>query len=121
MPKVPPPKHFEVDSQPYGHTVFVRLRGEFDLAAEPHFDHAVATIEESARQIVVDLTELSFIDSTGLRALLRMWERSRTDGHDLAFVPGNDQVRHAMELTGINGVLPIVTEPPVAPVPSYPD
>jgi anti-sigma B factor antagonist len=108
--QVQPPKHFTVDSQQYGDTVFLRLSGEFDLAAEEFFEQAVEELSQDARSIVVDLSALAFIDSSGLRALLRMWERSRSDGLDLAVVPGAAQVRHTMELTGMDRVLPVVTE-----------
>ena len=110
MSQVPRPKHFEIDSQEYGDTVFMRLSGEFDMAAEAHFDHTLDRLQQVARSIVVDLSNLTFIDSSGLRALLRAWELARTDGHDLAVIPGTEQVRHTMELTGLDRVLPIAAD-----------
>jgi anti-sigma B factor antagonist len=112
MPDRTPPKHFEIEAQQYGDTIFVRLSGEFDLAADEYFHHTVDAGLRTARGIVLDLTGLTFIDSTGLSAVLQVWERAREDGYDLAVVPGSDQVRHTMELTGLESVLPIVTEPP---------
>ena len=107
-----PPKHFAVESQQYGDTVFLRLTGEFDLGAEEFFERTVDQLSREARSLVVDLSSLEFIDSSGLRALLRMWERSRADGFDVAVVPGAEQVRHSMALTGMDRVLPVVTEVP---------
>jgi anti-anti-sigma factor len=112
MAQVRPPQHLQIDTRQHGDTVLVRLSGEFDLAAEELFDRTLDELSRSARAIVLDLRELGFIDSSGLRALLRAWERSRTDGHDLTFVPGDGQVRHTMELTGLDAVLPMVAEPP---------
>jgi anti-anti-sigma factor len=112
MSQAPPPKHFTIDPEQYGDTLFVRLSGEFDLAAEHHFDRTVEALSQDARTIVVDLSTLTFIDSSGLRALLRLWEHSRRDGFDLAVVPGAEQIRRAMELTGVDRVLPLVAESP---------
>ena len=114
MPQVP--KHFQLEPQQSGDTVVVRLGGEFDVAAEEYFDRIVERLAADAKTVVLDLRELSFIDSSGLRALLRAWKRSQLEGASLAIVPGNGQVRHAMELTGADEVLPIVAEAPlVAP------
>jgi anti-anti-sigma factor len=112
MPQVPPPQHFSIESHQYGDTILVRLSGEFDLATEQHFDRTVESLSLDARSIVVDLSDVTFIDSSGLRSLLRAWERARTDGHDLVVVPGPDQVRQTMELTGVDSVLPIAEEIP---------
>jgi len=107
------PKHFQLEPEHYGDTVVVRLGGEFDVAAEEHFDRVVERMAAEAKTIVLDLSELSFIDSTGLRALLRTWKRSQEDGGSLALVPGNGQVRNTMRLTGADEVLPLVAELPL--------
>jgi len=111
MPQVP--KHFQLEPQQHGDTIVVRLGGEFDLAAEEYFDRVVERLAAEAKTVVVDLSKLSFIDSSGLRALLRAWKRSQLDGASLAIVPGNGQVRHTMELTGADEMLPIVAEAPL--------
>jgi anti-anti-sigma factor len=116
MSQVPRPKHFEIDPQQYGDTVLLRLSGEFDLAGEALFDHALTGLPQTARKIVVDLSGLTFIDSSGLRALLGAWRRARSDGFDLAVIPGTDQVRNTMELTGVDRVLPIATDAPTGAV-----
>jgi anti-anti-sigma factor len=108
--QVPPPKHFEIESDQHGETVFLRLRGEFDLAGEQHFDSTVDRLALGAKILVVDLSGLTFIDSSGLRSLLRLWEHSRTEGVDLAVIRGDEQVQHTMKLTGLDAVLPFVDE-----------
>jgi anti-anti-sigma factor len=111
MPQVP--KHFQLEQQQYGDTVVVRLGGEFDVAAEEYFDRIVERLAAEAKAVVLDLSELSFIDSSGLRALLRAWKRSQEDGGSLAIVSGNGQVRNTMRLTGADEVLPLVAELPL--------
>jgi anti-anti-sigma factor len=111
MPQVP--KHFQLEQQQYGDTVVVRLGGEFDVAAEEYFDRIVERLVAEAKAVVLDLSELSFIDSSGLRALLRAWKRSQEDGGSLTIVSGNGQVRNTMRLTGADEVLPLVAELPL--------
>jgi len=113
-----PPKHFTLEPERDGDTVFVRLGGEFDLAAERYFEHTAGALGQAAQKIVVDLSGLTFIDSSGMRALLRLWKTTREDGLDLAIVPGSAQVRHTMELTGVDRVLPIVKEAPPGATPT---
>jgi anti-anti-sigma factor len=107
------PDRFTLEPACYGETVFVRLAGEFDMAAEAQFDETVARLCADASTVVVDLSGLTFVDSSGLRSLLRVWQRARDDGFDLAVVPGNGQVRRTMELAGVDSVLPIVTDRPL--------
>ena len=50
----------------------LRLRGEFDVAGEPAFEDALAVVTAANPQsLVVDVTELQFIGSTGLRGLVK--------------------------------------------------
>lgn len=108
------PRHFQIESRHSGEAVVVRLGGEFDVACEEHFDRIVAALAAESKTLVVDLSELSFIDSSGLRALLRAWKRCEADGASLTVVPGTGQVRQAMALTGADEVLPIVAEAPLS-------
>lgn len=72
------PPRFEVTAQPdpeRGGTL-LRLSGELDLVSEPAFEQALAAVE--AQPVRIDLSELAFMDSTGLRALLSA-ARARED------------------------------------------
>jgi anti-sigma B factor antagonist len=101
------PQHFELNSEYSGETVIVRLAGEFDIACEECFEAALQPFEEQQDSIVVDLSALRFIDSSGLQLLIAAHERARRDGFHLAVVPGEGPARQALELTGLGRVLPI--------------
>jgi anti-sigma B factor antagonist len=82
------------------------LRGELDMASVGHFDHALADCErDGSKVIVVDLQHLTFMDSSGLRAVLRARARSAENGHDLLVVAGSSRVRTIFEVTGMDSVL----------------
>lgn len=87
------------------------LAGEFDLAALPQFEDAIAAVEAgSPAAIVVDLSGLSFMDSSGLRALVTADERARAAGRRLAIVPGPPPVRRVFEITQLDSKLDLVED-----------
>lgn len=55
----------------------------------------------NARRIVLDLSNLDFIDSSGIRLILAADARSRMDGDRLRLVRGRQSVHRVFELTGV--------------------
>lgn len=87
--------------------VRVRVGGELDLAAAPALDARLREAEagdESA--VVIDLTEVSFIDSTGLRVLLAAHARSQLRGDRLLITGAGEQAQRLFELAGVAERLP---------------
>jgi anti-anti-sigma factor len=102
---------FDIRTESASKTVHVFLAGELDLACEQQFLDRLKEVTNNAfSHVVLDLSEVTFIDSTGLRLLIGEWERSRRDGFDLVFVKGSDAVQRVLEVTGLEGVLPIVDD-----------
>jgi anti-anti-sigma factor len=62
------PPRFDVAAEDDGSTLVLRLTGELDLVSEPVF--AAALTQADGRPVRVELADLAFMDSTGLRALL---------------------------------------------------
>jgi stage II sporulation protein AA (anti-sigma F factor antagonist) len=85
----------------------VWLSGEFDMASCEDFEAAVRTLNgDGLREITIDLAELTFIDSSGIRALLESKRLAEEKGQVLMVrVPDNGQVRQVLELTGVDHVL----------------
>jgi anti-anti-sigma factor len=65
------------------------------------------------RHVIFDLSDLAFMDSTGLRFLLECHAESRQDGFTMALVPGPPAVQMLFELTGTRDQLPFVDPDPV--------
>lgn len=94
--------HVEQDAE----TTFVRLTGELDLNCRRQFESTFQrTASVAAGNVVIDLSGLTFIDSSGLRMLLEVESQSRRDGFDLLFIPGQGQVQQVLELTGVDAAL----------------
>jgi anti-sigma B factor antagonist len=96
----------EIDTVQGGDDLCLRLSGELDLAFVDRVEEAIRVAEKStARAIVIDLSELEFLDSAGLAMLLRAHSRSREDGQTLSFVPStHDGVIQLIALTGTSKI-----------------
>jgi anti-anti-sigma factor len=83
------------------------LTGEVDMVAVPEVEEAVRRLcVEGTTRIVLDLREVTFIDSTGLRAMLTADGLCRQYRCELSLIPGSAQVQGLFELTGVADLLP---------------
>jgi anti-anti-sigma factor len=81
-------------------SVVLRLHGELDMATAPQVDAAVRDALAQG-DVVVDLSALDFLDSTGLRTMIVAREEAARAGRRLALVPGIDNVQRVFKLTGL--------------------
>jgi len=83
------------------------LTGEVDIVAAPAVEEAVSRLcVEGTTRIVLDLSDVTFIDSTGLRAMLAADGLCRQHRCEFSLVPGPAQVQSLFEMTGVAGLLP---------------
>jgi anti-sigma B factor antagonist len=84
------------------------LGGELDIGSVPILHAAIARIckARSARRITLDLSGLTFIDSTGLAEIILTSRLCERDGFELALTPGSRAVQRLFELTGLTDALP---------------
>ena len=94
-------------------SVRVAVSGELDLSSALVFEEELRRIEESCTPtvLVLDLRELKFMDSTGLRLILSAHARAINRGRKLAIVQGGDAVRRIFRLTGVLERLNFVDAP----------
>jgi stage II sporulation protein AA (anti-sigma F factor antagonist) len=87
----------------------VALYGELDLGAVDAVQDEMRRIEQTdVGRIIVDLSALEFMDSTGLRTMLQIYSRSRADGDRVVFLRGGPVVQRLFEITGTEGRLPFL-------------
>ena len=92
------------------------LHGEFDLSCGETFQQALAgAFDDRVTELVVDLRGLSFIDSTGLNALLYLRARAERDGFDFVVLCDEGHVMHVLKSTGLDELLPVVNPSAVLP------
>jgi anti-sigma B factor antagonist len=96
-----------------GRVAFVP-RGELDLATAPELeDKVLAAVRAGDRAVVLDLRELTFMDSTGVRTIVAAHKAAEEAGTELRVVrPGADNpVSRVIEISGIADALGLVNEP----------
>ncbi|MGW9032728.1 STAS domain-containing protein, partial [Streptomyces sp. NPDC055722] len=99
----------------------VILSGEVDLALVPAVREAVdALIAERRARIVLDMTQVSFMDSSALGVLVYAMRRADALGGTLRLAGPREQVRRMLELTGLDTVVGIFTAVPAACDRPYP-
>ena len=87
----------------------VALFGELDISCGDALDAEMREVEQTdVKRIVVDLSGLKFMDSTGIRLLLRLYGRARQDSDRLMLLRGVPAVQQVLELTGTDKMLPFV-------------
>lgn len=97
---------FQANVSQKGTATLVALSGELDVASSPGLsDELVELIDAGATELVIDLANLAFIDSTGLSAILRA-NRKLEKGHLVLREP-TPMVRQVLEITGLTGALRI--------------
>jgi anti-anti-sigma factor len=83
------------------------LGGDLDMAARFQAEQALdALLAEPVEQLVVDLGEVTFVDSTGMGMVLEVHDRARTEGFKLRLLRGPKDVQRVFELAGVADVLP---------------
>lgn len=83
--------------------VRLKLRGELDLSTASKAEEEIRRAEsEEPDLLLVDLSELTFLDSTGLRLIVTADHRAREDGRRLAVVKGPDTVQRVFAITRLD-------------------
>jgi anti-sigma B factor antagonist len=94
-------------SQRNGSSV-VTLRGEIDVYTAPRLRQAlIDLVEEGATDIVVDMSAVEFLDSTGLGVLVGGLKRVKSQEGELKLVVSQDRIMKIFDITGLAKVFPM--------------
>lgn len=87
------------------------ISGRFDAFSAPKFEDAVLSVmNDGVFNIVIDLSDVVFIDSTALAELVKVMKRSRESGGDLELIDPSDSVKVIFEVTRLDQVFTIRQE-----------
>jgi anti-sigma B factor antagonist len=105
-------EHLRIELRREQGLALLHLDGELDLASAPLLQTELdsAAVAE-APKLLVDLGELHFIDSTGLRAIFAAQAQARERGQDFAVTKGSEQVQRLLAITRMSEHLRIVSGP----------
>ena len=98
----------QIATTPGSDRYVITVTGEVDLATSPDLDVAIiAAIESGTPSVAIDLTDVSFMDSSGLGVIVRGLKRCREADKDLDLVITNERVLKVFGITGLDQVIPI--------------
>jgi anti-anti-sigma factor len=100
-PPQPPHSHLSIAESTTGTRHTLRLDGELDMASVTELYTAISRLALVAREIVLDLSKLTFMDSSGLRMLLGVRTRCERNRCKLVVTSPSPEVRRLMEVTGL--------------------
>jgi anti-anti-sigma factor len=107
MKQIVPPGQFGMSVQVEDARHVLALSGELDMASAPTLQAKVAELcADRPQAIVIDLSELTFLDSTGLRTILSAQSMCAAQACDFSLVPGRENIQRLFALTGLLERLP---------------
>ena len=96
------------DTVTQGDVCIIRVGGCVDFDVAPQLKHYIVDhIGTGTRRLVVDLSDVEFIDSTAIGVLVGVLKRLRDLGGSLALVCDSDNVRNIFEIVGLENVIPL--------------
>ena len=103
------PPEFRIAVRPDADRAIVIPVGELDLMSAGALENeVVGLLERGIADVVVDLRGLSFMDSTGIRALLACHGRAEREHAALAIIVGDRRTRRPLEICGVLGQLHVI-------------
>lgn len=85
--------------------VRMTLYGEFDISSADTATHALEDLlDRGPAAVAIDLSELEFMDSTGIRFLVQGRDKAHARGIKLSLVPGGEPVRRLLMVSGVTAL-----------------
>ena len=107
-----PAEHLEIreESPQGGPDAVLALRGELDPLSAPDLARCVSAVatRTGVERLVLDLAELTFIDSSGLRALLEAGAAMSEQGRSMALRRPSEAAQRLLRITDLHDVFPVL-------------
>ncbi len=105
-------EQLRIDTQQRADRLILELHGELDMATSPQLAEALEELAENGpTTVVLDLRGVSFLDSTGLKAIFSARNTTQERGQQLAVTPGSPQVQRLLSLTRLGDHLTVIETP----------
>ena len=86
----------------------VEVAGEVDVYSAPALEDCISrAIDDGGADLIVDMSRVEFLDSTGLGVLVKALKRTRESGGSLRLVATDERVIKVFRITGLDAVIPI--------------
>ena len=90
-----------------GETILVQLTGRLDTASAPDLENELNEIISFGKPITIDLKELDYVSSAGLRVFLITQKNVNANASSLKFINVNEIIMEIFDTTGFNDILTI--------------
>ena len=108
----PGPSAFFIRVEQQDADLILRLGGDFDWACVARVEAALDRIRPTTKHVVFDLQDLTFLDSRGLKTILRANERARGEPFDIVVVRPRGLANRVFTLTRAGDKLKVLDRPP---------
>ncbi|TNY37321.1 STAS domain-containing protein [Thermomonospora catenispora] len=96
---------FAVEHRVEKDVTVVKVRGELDVFSSPRLrEQLLDVIDTGPIRLVVDLSDVTFLDSTGLGVLVGIYHRLRARNGTMSFVGANERVRRVFHVTQLTKI-----------------
>lgn len=98
-----------IEAEQRGATLLLRISGEIDVSNARELSAAIeAAVPNGILRIVMDLTDITYLDSAGVKLLMQLADRLRARRRELRLVvPEHAPIRAVLELTGLSQLVPL--------------
>jgi len=97
----------ECVSETLGDIVIVRLKGEVDLSWSQQVRRTILDALGTSGKVGVELSQVSYIDSSGIAALVEGFQNARTKGRKFGLVASSSAVMSVLQLARLDKVFPL--------------
>ena len=98
----------EIKTRKEKDTVVVSVKGRMDAVSSPEFDKGLAElIAEGEKVFIIDLGDLDYISSAGLRSILATTKKLKAKEGQLLLSSLKDVVKEVFEISGFSSIIPI--------------
>jgi anti-sigma B factor antagonist len=106
------PTEFKIAHRVTDAGVTLKVTGELDLSTAPVLGESIGALRRDVKAVTVDLSELTFMDSTGLRLLIELDHRAKQEEWELALIrPRYETAAAVLKATGADSALPFEDAP----------
>jgi len=94
-----------VTSRPAGEAYVINVQGEIDVYTAPRLrQEIISLLDQGSRHIVIDLSSVDYLDSTGLGVLIGGLKRMKEQEGSLSLICPNPKIMRIFEITGLNKI-----------------
>jgi anti-anti-sigma factor len=109
-PVASPDRNFTLRTESDDTAHVVHVAGELDLHTRAELDEVLLALPKPPWIVVLEVSGLDFVDSTGLRTIMNEHRRARADGYEFVIAGANETVRGVLRVTALDVSVPLAPD-----------